>query len=103
MKDGYNKVHADTDCIRTDNVECGIFSLTYKLIKRQNLDHELYVKYVFDLLVIKRQTGKETYESAVIPAVSSIPERALDMYECMLRNTVTPMCVAEFFEEYHSR
>lgn len=92
----------DTCCLRTDTVECGEFSLTYKLLKRPNLDHTLYVRYVYDLLVIKRQKGTEASESAVIPAVSSLSERASDMYDCMLRNTVTPMCVEDFFEEYHS-
>ena len=90
-------------CLKTDTVECSGFSLTYRLIKRPNLDHTLYVQYVYDMLVIKHQEGAGSSESAVIPAVSSLPERASDMYDCMLKNTVTPMCVEEFFEEYHSR
>ena len=98
-----NKPHStDRMCVRYDIVECERFSLRYELIKRKNSDYTLFAEYLYDLMVIKMPHGSHSEESAVIPAVSSMYERAADMYECMCRNTVTPMCVAEFFEDYNS-
>ncbi len=103
MKTDNNTIHSTTRCLRTKTVSCGGFLLTYRLIKRPNTDHTLYVRYVYDLLVTKHSDREVSGESAVIPAVSSLFDRASEMYDCMVRNTVTPMCVAEFFEEYQSR
>ena len=97
-----DRIGTDRVRIRADVVECDGFSLEYALTVRKNTDHALFCEYVYDLTVTKRKNGSVGEECAVIPAVSSVLERAVDMYECMSRNTVTPMCVAEFYEEYHS-
>ncbi len=95
-------VGTDRICIKADVVECDGFSLEYALTVRKNCDCTLLCEYLYDLTVTKRIPEGNREESAVIFSVSSVLERAVDMYECMSRNTVTPMCVAEFYEEYHS-
>ena len=102
MKRTKDALGTERVCIRADVVECDGFSLEYALTARRNTDYTLFCEYLYDLSVTKRIPGCGSEECAVIPAVSSVLERAVDMYECMSKNTVTPMCVAEFYEEYTS-
>ena len=79
------------------------FTIVYELLIRQNEEAELGVMILYDIIITKRLSDGTVCSSACLSAVSSVYERAYRMFLCAYKNTVTPVCAADFFEEYNAR
>ncbi len=88
-------------CTRTLYADAG-FWLEYTLTCRENCDAELEVPCLYDITLTKKDAGYGSLERVHLSAVSSVYERAQRLFECMYKNSVTPMCVYEFLDEYYS-